>query len=110
MLPIVGTPFAWVALDIVGPLLKSSIGYQYILVIIDYTTYYPEAVPLRSVTAPQVADELPNWVTSVGIPCKILTEQGTNFMSSIMKAMCSMLSITHLQMYITQKPMTWLTG
>lgn len=34
-------------MDIVGPLEKSSVGQQYILVICDYATRYPEAFPLR---------------------------------------------------------------
>jgi len=46
-LPIIGTPFERVGMDIVGPLPKSARGHQYILVIVDYATWYPEAVPLR---------------------------------------------------------------
>ncbi|KYO18657.1 hypothetical protein Y1Q_0009115 [Alligator mississippiensis] len=51
-----------VTLDIVGPLPKSHNGYQYILVLVDYATRFPEAVPLRSITAPKVAKELLKWI------------------------------------------------
>lgn len=39
-----GTPqFKRIGMDIVGPRPKSAKGYQYILVILDYATRYPEA-------------------------------------------------------------------
>ncbi|KAJ8414394.1 hypothetical protein AAFF_G00052640 [Aldrovandia affinis] len=37
---------AGIAMDLVGPLLKRARGHQYILVVLDYTTRYPEAIPL----------------------------------------------------------------
>ncbi|XP_061118150.1 uncharacterized protein LOC133141600 [Conger conger] len=45
-LPIIDVPFRRIAMDIVGPLPRSSRGHRYILVIMDYATRYPEAVPL----------------------------------------------------------------
>ena len=57
-MPIIDIPFNRIALDIVGPLPKTSRGHRYILVIVDYATQYPEpppylwrrveAVPLRA--------------------------------------------------------------
>ena len=46
-LPVISEPFQRVAMDIVGPLLKSCSGNRYILVMCDYATRYPEAVPLK---------------------------------------------------------------
>lgn len=40
--------------DIVGPLIKSTVGYQYILVVVDYSTRYPEAIPLRCINMVKV--------------------------------------------------------
>lgn len=34
-------------MELVGPPLKSAHGHKYILVIVDYATQYPEAVPLH---------------------------------------------------------------
>lgn len=42
-LPVISSPFQRIAMDIVGPLEKSSTGHQYILVVSDYATRYPEA-------------------------------------------------------------------
>jgi len=40
-LPIISVPFSQIAMDLVGPLPRSSRGHQYILVILDYATRYP---------------------------------------------------------------------
>ena len=40
------TSFKRIAMDIIGPLPRSRSGNQYILVICDYASRYPEAVPL----------------------------------------------------------------
>lgn len=37
--------FSYIAMNLVGPLAKSARGYQYILVILDYATRYPQAIP-----------------------------------------------------------------
>ena len=50
-LPVIKEPFQRIAMDIVGPLPKSQAGHKYILIICDYATQYPEAVPLRSIDA-----------------------------------------------------------
>ena len=46
-LPVMKEPFERITIDIVGPLPRSRKGYQYVLVICDYATRYPEAIPLR---------------------------------------------------------------
>lgn len=45
-LPIIEVPFERVGIDLVSPLLESARGHEYILVIMDYATCYPKAVPL----------------------------------------------------------------
>uniref|UniRef100_A0A8D0DEN8 Gypsy retrotransposon integrase-like protein 1 n=1 Tax=Sander lucioperca TaxID=283035 RepID=A0A8D0DEN8_SANLU len=96
-LPIIETPFERIGLDIVGPLPKSSRGHQYILVILDYASRYPEAIPLRKATSRQIAKELFLLSTSLGIPKEILTDQGTPFMSRVMKELCVLLKIKQLR-------------
>ena len=58
LLPIISEPFKKIAMDIVGPLPRSRSGNCYVLVICDYATRYPEAIPLRSIDAAHVAEEL----------------------------------------------------
>lgn len=92
-LPIIDTPFERIGMDVVGPLEKSSSGNRYILVICDYATRYPEAFPLRSVKAKQVANCLLHLFSRVGIPKEILTDCGTNFLSKLLKQVYQLLGI-----------------
>lgn len=78
-LPIIDTPFERIGLDIVGPLPKSARGHQYILVILDYASRYPETIPLRKATSRHIAKELYLLSTSLGIPKEILMDQRTPF-------------------------------
>ena len=53
-LPVIEEPFSRIGMDIIGPLPKSRSGKQYVLVICDYATCYPEAVAMRSIDAEHV--------------------------------------------------------
>ena len=92
-IPAMGMPFRKIFMDIVGPLLRSRNSYRYILSIVDLNTRYPEAVPLRSQTAEKVADALVSIFSRVGIPQEISSDQGSNFMSRLMKELCDLLQI-----------------
>jgi len=92
-LPIMGEPFKRIAMDIVGPLPRSSSGKRYILVICDYATRYPEAVALRSIDANNVAEELIKVFARVGVPEEILTDQGPNFISQLLSEVYRLLHI-----------------
>eukprot|EP00731_Ephydatia_muelleri_P005837 Em0003g85a len=92
-LPIMSEPFSRIAMDIVGPLPRSSKGHKYILVICDYATRYPEAVPLRTCDAEAVAEELGKLFSRVGIPREILTDQGTNFTSQLLAELYRLLNV-----------------
>ena len=96
-LPIIATPFSRIAMDLVGPLPRSSGGFQYILVVLDYATRYPEAIPLRTMATKGIARELVLMFTRVGIPEEILTDQGTPFMSRLMRDMCKLLRVKQLR-------------
>ena len=80
-------------MDVVGPLPHSRRGHQYILVVCDYATRYPEAMALRKVDAGYVADQLIQLFARVGIPREILSDQGTNFMSQLLRELYNLLNI-----------------
>eukprot|EP00731_Ephydatia_muelleri_P034853 Em0081g18a len=54
---------------------------------------FPEAVPMRSIDAENVAEELLKLFARVGIPVEILTDQGANFTSQLLSELYSMLHI-----------------
>lgn len=83
-LPVVGTPFERLGMDIVGLVERSRAGNRFMLVITDYATRYPEVFPKKSIKAKYVATCLIQLFSRVGFPCQILTDQGTNFMSTLL--------------------------
>ncbi|GFO35039.1 Zinc finger protein [Plakobranchus ocellatus] len=95
--PLIDEPFSRVAVDLVGPIVPSSErGFKYILVLVDYCTRYPEAVPLKSITTEAVAEALVDIFSRVGIPKEILRDQGVPFTSNLMAEICRLLSIRQL--------------
>lgn len=55
------------------------------LVVTDYATKYPEVFPMKSIKAKSVAFCLVPFFSRFSFPCEILTDQGTNFMSTLLK-------------------------
>ncbi|MGH0122279.1 UNVERIFIED_CONTAM: hypothetical protein FKN15_040606, partial [Acipenser sinensis] len=92
-MPIIDVPFERIAMDFVGPLSRSARGHEYVLVILDYATRYPEAIPLRNMASKTVAKELVQVFSRVGIPREILTDQGTPFINRLMQDLCATLRI-----------------
>lgn len=90
---IIEVMFRWIVMDIVGPLPRGCAGSKYILVICDYATRYPEAIPLRSIDAVSVAEELVKVMARVGVREEILTDQGSNFTSELLAEVYRLLKI-----------------
>jgi hypothetical protein len=75
------------AMDIVGPVdPPTRNGNQYMLVVVDYLTRWPEVIAMRDQTAYTVARA---WINRViarhGIPDRVITDQGSNFTSDLMR-------------------------
>ena len=97
LLPVMGEPFERIAMDIIGPLPKTRQGHRYVLVVCDYATRYPEAIPLKKFTAPAIAEELIGLFSQHGVPREILTDQGTNFTSQLLKELYQMIGVTPIK-------------
>ncbi|CAM5173343.1 unnamed protein product [Eretmochelys imbricata] len=83
-------------MDILGPLSKTTrSGKKYILVVVDFATRYPEAVPLASIEADTVADALLTIFSRVGFPKEVLTDQGSNFMSALLRCLWEKCGVRH---------------
>lgn len=80
-LPVISAPFECIGVDVVGPAERRQEGQKFISVICDCATRYPEACPLREVTAKRASEALLKLFSQVGIPKEMLTHQGPNFMS-----------------------------
>ncbi len=91
--PLLAEPFESVAIDLVGPLPKGKGGSRFILTYVCLATKWPEAVPLRSITAKAVMDGLWSIFSRTSIPERILSDQGSQFCGKMMKQLCAWLGI-----------------
>ncbi|XP_065149952.1 uncharacterized protein [Paramisgurnus dabryanus] len=94
-IPVVGEPFEHVIVDCVGPLPKTKAGNQFLLTVMCLASRFPEAIPLRRITAVSVTKALVKFFTTYGLPKVVQTDQGTNFLSKVFKQTLSSLGITH---------------
>jgi transposase InsO family protein len=73
-------------------------GYRYVLTIIDLFTSWVEAVPLKGITAEEVADAFfKEVITRHGCPAQVLTDRGTQFTSELFQVLCARLGIKTLK-------------
>ena len=71
-LPVVIELFSRVAISLVGPLSTPSFdGHRYIVTLIDFTTDFPEAMPLKDIDTLSVSEALLTIFARVGIPREI---------------------------------------
>ena len=63
----------------------------------DYATRYPEAIPLSNVTTKKVAEVLFDLFERYGIPEVTITDQGTNFTSSLLGELYQFVGIKAIQ-------------
>lgn len=93
-----GSAFDKVSLDIMGPLPLSAHGNSYILTMQDLLTKYSVAVPMMEATSMTIADAFTkNFICIYGAPQAILTDQGTNFLSSLIKNLTKKFNIKHFK-------------
>ncbi|TKJ32064.1 MAG: hypothetical protein CEE38_23710, partial [Planctomycetes bacterium B3_Pla] len=90
----VGAPMERIAMDIMGPLPRSTRGNKYILVVGDYFTKWIEAYALPNQEAKTVADVLTReFFSHYGTPMEIHADQGRNFESAIFQEVCKIFDI-----------------
>ena len=92
-LPIVGAPFQRIGIDILGPLPRTPARKAYILVVCDYGTRFPFAIPLANIEAGTIAEALIGIFSDFGIPKEIQSDQGTDFTAKLTKELYHMLGI-----------------
>lgn len=94
-IPAVSQPFDYLIIDCVGPLPRSKSGCTYLLTIMCQTTRFPAAYPLRSITAKSVLKALVQFMSWVGVPRVVQSDQGSNFTSRLFAQVLQQLRIQH---------------
>lgn len=78
----ISAPWEVISLDLIGPLPRSTKGYQHILVVVDLFSKFSLCFPLRKATAAKVIEHLENNVFLLfGVPKKIISDNGVQFRS-----------------------------
>ena len=89
-----GYPFFRCSVDIVGPFPPSAKGHRYILTVRDEFSRWPEAYPLKSMTAEEVVDKLTmEFIPRYGAPGEFQSDRGSQFTSQILQTVARMLRI-----------------
>ncbi|XP_015057534.1 uncharacterized protein LOC107003763 [Solanum pennellii] len=84
-------------IDVIGPIEPAaSNGHRFILVDIDYFTKWVESAYYKSVTKKVVVDFVHNnMICRFGVPESIITNNGANINSHLMRVICEQFKITH---------------
>ena len=64
-------------------LVKEAHGFVGVMVITEYLTKYPYAVPIKSKSAVEIGSELFKFIALFGLPKEILSDQGKEFLNSV---------------------------
>ena len=91
--PIIREPFSKIAIDIVGPLSRTKKGNKYILTVIDEDTRNPKPFPLPSIEVGRKAQSLVQLFSRIGVARVILSDQDSNFTSTLLKQLNGMLGV-----------------
>lgn len=89
-------PFEKLALDVVGPLPITESGNRFILTAQDDLTKYSLANAIPNHESLTIAKTLTKTITKFGIPVSILTDQGSDFTSQLMKDLTNLFKTKHI--------------
>ena len=82
-------PLELVCMDFL--LVEPSSGYEHILVITDHFTKFARAIPTKNESAITTARALyQNFMTIYGVPTRLMSDQGRNFESKLIKELCAL--------------------
>ncbi|GBL89307.1 Transposon Tf2-11 polyprotein [Araneus ventricosus] len=92
--PVPAQRFESIAIDLYGPLPETSEGMKWIFIVEVCTTKWVELFPLKQATVKECALTLLNEVfLRYGLPRRLLSDNGTQFVSAIMQQLCYVLNI-----------------
>jgi hypothetical protein len=99
LMPIIdfSKPFDMIAVDILE-LSRTSSGNKYVVVFSDYLTKWVEAFAMKDMKAETIAKIFINEIICRhSLPSKLLSDQGRNFLSNLIKSICEYFKINKVQ-------------
>ena len=95
-LPILSEPFERLGIDIIGPLSECrESGNRFVLSVIDLCTHYPISTPLKRHNAVNITNALLNVFCQYRFCKEILSDQGSDLSSNIIKEVLEIFKIKH---------------
>ena len=94
---VLSEPFEVLAIDLVGPMPTAKYGFRYVLTAVCMGSKWPEAIPLKAETAKAVAHGLMEIFARTGIPLQLLSDQGSQFLGSLVTQLCRDLRIDQIK-------------
>jgi hypothetical protein len=87
-------PFHTVSVDLVGPVVRSEKGEEYILVMQDMLTRWVELAALKHTDSETIMEKFRvQWIMRYGPPERLLSDRGSNFISEFALAYCKFYGI-----------------
>ncbi|GFT22441.1 pro-Pol polyprotein [Trichonephila clavipes] len=82
------------AIDLFGPLPETTEGMKWIFIVEDYRTKWVELSPLKQAIAKECTMILLNEVSlRYGVPRRLISDNGTQFVSAVIQQLCFVLDI-----------------
>lgn len=85
--------FDRIGIDLVSGLPFSKEGFSSILVIVEYLSKFAWAFPIKTKSAEEITSNLVKFVCNYGPPKCIISDQGKEFIKSMVKGLCDKLDI-----------------
>ena len=88
-------PFQLVCVDTIGPLPEDEYGNRYVIVLIDAFSRFVELHAAASTTAVAAADALLGMFGRYGLPERILSDSGIQYVNAVIKLLLEFLGVVH---------------
>ena len=83
--------FELVTYDLAGPFMQTKVNnFQYVLIMVDHFSKWPEVVPLRNIRASTIATAiLEEWCCRYGIMTQLHSDGAKNVHGEVLKELCN---------------------